>query len=462
MMSGKEKCKMANAENNRVEYKAQFDETGDKLEIAVIGFLNAQGGTLFYGIDDNGKVIDIENPDELQQKITNRITDKIKPNTLGLVDVFTREKDGKTIVGVSVSSGLDTPYHLEKFGRVPNGTYQRFGSTTRKMTYDQIDRMMRHRHFSALTDIPSKDQNLSFKQLTAAYAAGTSISFNKNYMKTLEFFTPEGKYNLLAYLFADKNKVFVRLAKWWGADKSDMREREEYGECSLIQAMNKILVKFDVENVNQARKVAMKPREEKTLVDKDALHEAIKNAFAHNDYSNLDAPMFEIYSDKFEVISFGGLVEGFTKDEFFKGISRPRSREIMKIFQDLDLVDYHGSGVQKITDKYGKKAYEISDNFIRTTLTFDRSLDEDEGRKIAGREKQPENSQKTTRKTAEKILELLRNNPSITIPELAEEIGLSVGGVRKNIKTLKNTGKIERIDSNKSGSWKVLSAKSSV
>ena len=73
---------MANIENNRTEYKVRFDDDGFKLEIAVVGFLNAQGGMLIYGIDDKGKVVGIANPDELQQKITNRITDNVKPNTL--------------------------------------------------------------------------------------------------------------------------------------------------------------------------------------------------------------------------------------------------------------------------------------------------------------------------------------------------------------------------------------------
>jgi predicted HTH transcriptional regulator len=96
------------------EYKVRFDGTGDKLEIEVVGFLNALGGTIYYGIDDDGKIAGVDNSDELQQVITNRITDKIKPNTLGLVDIFAKQDNGETIVGVSVSSGLDTPYYFAK------------------------------------------------------------------------------------------------------------------------------------------------------------------------------------------------------------------------------------------------------------------------------------------------------------------------------------------------------------
>jgi hypothetical protein len=46
------------------------------------------------------------------------------------------------------------------------------------------------------------------------YYAVKGIEFNRNYMKTLEFFIPDGKYNLLAYLFADVNNLSVRVGKW--------------------------------------------------------------------------------------------------------------------------------------------------------------------------------------------------------------------------------------------------------
>jgi len=371
---------MTNLESSRIEYKVQCDDNSDKLEITVVAFLNTLGGTLIYGIDDDGAVVGVNDPDEVQKKITNRILNNIKPNTLGLVDVYTEQRKDKTIIGINVSSGLDTPYYLTKVGRVPKGVYQRFGSTSRQVPEEQIDRMMRRRHINSLTATPSPKQDLTFKYMRAVYA-DTEIDFNENYMKTLEFFTPDGKYNLLAYLFADENNVSVSLGKWWGMDKGDLRENEEYGRCSIIRAMQKIIDKFDLENVTQARKVAMKPREEKKLVDKWSLNEVIKNAFAHNDYSNLDAPKFEIYSDKFEILSYGGLVSGLSKEEFFTGVSRPRSKEIMKIFQDLNFVDYRGSGVPKIVKKYGREIFNISENVIRTYLPFDRSLDEDEAKK---------------------------------------------------------------------------------
>jgi ATP-dependent DNA helicase RecG len=48
---------------------------------------------------------------------------------------------------------------------------------------------------------------------------------------------------------------------------------------------------------------------------------------------------------------------------------------------------------------------------------------------------------------------LIKNNLKIAVPEIAETIGLSIKGVEKNIKQLKNEGIISRTSETKSGEW---------
>ena len=63
---------------------------------------------------------------------------------------------------------------------------------------------------------------------------------------------------------------------------------------------------------------------------------------------------------------------------------------------------------------------------------------------------------KVTNKTEDKIIELIRDNPNITIRQLMLKTGLSEPGVKKNLKQLKAKDIIARIGSNKTGYWKVL------
>ena len=50
---------------------------------------------------------------------------------------------------------------------------------------------------------------------------------------------------------------------------------------------------------------------------------------------------------------------------------------------------------------------------------------------------------------------LLYENGNLTRDELAERTGLSLGGIKKIINSLRENGLIERVGSNKTGYWKV-------
>ncbi len=59
-------------------------------------------------------------------------------------------------------------------------------------------------------------------------------------------------------------------------------------------------------------------------------------------------------------------------------------------------------------------------------------------------------------KTGVNIIALIKENPLITIPELAAKIGLTVKGVEWNIKKLKEDGKLKRIGPAKGGYWEIV------
>ena len=65
-------------------------------------------------------------------------------------------------------------------------------------------------------------------------------------------------------------------------------------------------------------------------------------------------------------------------------------------------------------------------------------------------------SEKMTEKTSEKILALIKENTSATIAELARITGLSARTIERNIRALRNQGRLLRIGPDKGGHWKVL------
>ena len=293
---------LSNIESNRQEFKEKLT---DNLEREVVAFLNSNGGQIYIGIKKDGSVIGVHNADELQLQIKDRLINNIRPGIMGLFDIFLEQHEDKQVLLINLAGGTATPYYIKKYGRSEKGCFIRMGSASHPMTEDHIQTLTQHSQRISLINIPSQHQNLTFNQLKIFYEEKGKL-LNANFAKILDFLTPDGKYNQLAFLFADNNSISIRIAKWWGTDKIDLRENEEYGECSLIKAMQKVLDKFDIENITLARKVGIGPREEKKLVDNKALREAIVNSVAHNDYTVGDTPIFEIFSNRFEFTTYGG------------------------------------------------------------------------------------------------------------------------------------------------------------
>lgn len=357
-------------ESNTVEFKEVITH---HLEREVIGFLNSQkGGDIYIGVTNEGKVIGVENPDSLQLVITDRIKNNILPTVLGAFDVFTEEIQGKTIIHIVISRGVEKLYYLKKYGLSPRGAFIRIGSSVQQMTSSMIEEQFAMRTRNSLRNIRSpRVGSHTFSQLKIYYQE-KGFSINDAFLNNLDFYTPNEELNYIAYLFADINSISMKVAKYSGKDKIDLIENEEYGYCSLIKATNLILDKLEIENRTFTKITGAAERLQKRMIDRTALREALINAIVHNDYSREVTPVVEIYADRLTITSYGGLVEGLSKEEFFKGRSMLRNREVMRIFKDLELVEQLGSGMTRILDKYSKDIFNFSQHFIEVVFPFEQ------------------------------------------------------------------------------------------
>jgi ATP-dependent DNA helicase RecG len=55
-----------------------------------------------------------------------------------------------------------------------------------------------------------------------------------------------------------------------------------------------------------------------------------------------------------------------------------------------------------------------------------------------------------------KIISLMRENSKISIPEIADKVGISTTSIEKNIGYLKKQGIVKRIGPAKGGYWEVM------
>ena len=76
----------------------------DKLEREVVAFLNyREGGDIYIGVNDDGEAIGVDNADEMQLMIADRIKDNILPATLGLFDIVTEKQNDKSVIHIIIS-----------------------------------------------------------------------------------------------------------------------------------------------------------------------------------------------------------------------------------------------------------------------------------------------------------------------------------------------------------------------
>lgn len=434
-------------ESNRIEFKVELN---DKLEKEVVAFLNnKEGGILYIGVDDNGKPIGVSDVDSMQLKIADRIKNNILPSTLGLFDIVTEEIENISVIKILISSGLEKPYYIKKHGMSPNGCFTRMGTSSQPMSTAMIDSLYSKRTHNTLRNITSPRQDLTFAQLKIYYQE-RGLELNEKFTNSLELLTPDGKFNYVAYLLADENGVSIKVAKYAGSDKVDLVENEEYGYCSLIKATHQVLEKLKIENITRA-KVTNAKRVEKNLIEPIPMREAVINAIAHSDFSREIPPVFEIFNDKMVFTSYGGLIQGQSKEDFFSCSSMPRNRELMRVFKDVGLVEQLGSGMSRILKEYDKSIFHISEHFIKVEFPF--SLPK-ETIIIANGD---DNGNETGNDNLEiwKVMEILSENPSITAKQMAKQMNISPRKVSRLIKELKENGKIVRIGSDRKGYWKI-------
>jgi len=371
-------------ETNRIEYKERLTKDLD-LEKEVIAFLNYnEGGFIYLGIDKHGTVVGVNDMDGDMLKIKDRLKNNIQPSCMGLFDVSSDEKEGLDIIKVTVASGSEKPYYKRKFGMSEKGCYIRLGTAAEPMPLKMIDELFAKRTRDSIGKIKSSHQNLSFEQLKIYYEA-KNITLNKQFTNNLELVTERGELNYVAYLMSDENGISIKVAKYAGLSRVDLIENEDYGYCSIIKATKSVLDKLELENTT-ITKITSKERNNQRLWDAIALKEAVLNAFVHNDYTSEVPPKFEIFEDRIEITSTGGLPNSLSKDEFFEGYSVPRNKELMRIYKDLDLVEQLGSGVPRILEHYGKDCFKLSDNFLRMTFPKAENKSNQVGNQVGNQE----------------------------------------------------------------------------
>lgn len=122
-------------EGKTLEFKRDLSSIEPVIK-TLVAFANTAGGTLIIGVDDNKKVVGVDDVLAMKQKITSCVADNIVPLLLPIIKIAPVGR--KSIVIIEIASMFHLgPFYLKQKGR-DKGVMVRLGSSTRQATPEII------------------------------------------------------------------------------------------------------------------------------------------------------------------------------------------------------------------------------------------------------------------------------------------------------------------------------------
>ena len=166
------------------------------------------------------------------------------------------------------------------------------------------------------------------------------------------------------------------------------------------------------------------------------------------------------------ILNCPGPDRSFSKKDIEKGdmlkSRRYRNRRLGDFLKELDLTEGRSTGVPTIQTKLAENGspraiFETTDDRLTflITITIHEMCSESSETTNESSGTHLESSERTT-KSSERILDLIKNKPTISAAEIAMEIDMSSRRVEKQIKKLREAGIIRRNGADFGGYWEII------
>ena len=430
-------------ENKTTEFKREFV---DEIKKTVIAFANTDGGNIYIGIADNGDIIGVNDVDETMLRVTNTMRDAIKPDITMFMDCSCETMENKNVIKIAVQAGTAKPYYLAKKGIRPEGVFIRQGASSVPATESAILKMIKETSGECFEEARSLNQNLKFTQ-TERFFQNKEIAFSEIQKRTLGLIGEDNTYTNLGLILSDECPYTIKIAVFEGTVKAVFKDRYEF-QGSMLRQLEEAYNFIDRYNRTRAEFKGLN-RIDKRDYPPEAIREALLNAIVHRDYAFSSSILINIFDDRIEFVSVGGLVKGISYNDIMLGISITRNKKLANIFYRLKLIEAYGTGIMKINSSYAnysrKPVIEVSDNAFKITLPNMNYFDKD-ATSI--------NSEKTTA-NEDKILSLLKERQFLTRREIQLELGISQSTAILLLSKMQKEHHIIKIGAGKNTKYKI-------
>lgn len=447
-------------ESINTEFKSwnKVSDMKKRINLAVdelIAFANNKGGTLYFGVEDNGEVTGCDGNYDLQN-IIESIYEKTRPSIF--VDPEEIEYNGKKVIALTVAS--DGITHATTDGRC----LKRLGKNSKPFYPDEMSNRyseIQSSDFSGriLSDSTEDDINklevyklkekLKARNPESTLAEMDDIAFLRD-LALVKSDSGNIKLTVAGLLFVGKEQAINRLLPqaeviYLHYSESNLEEYDARLDMKapIISVIDRLSEKIQDSNRIVNVQVGLFRLEIVDFPEK-VFQEALLNALSHRDYQSQGAVYVKHYPDKIVIENPGAFLDGITENNIITHPSVPRNKLIAEILQHLKYVQRTGQGVDIIFREMissGKPFPEYKSYNDAVSLTIYSAIDDIDFVKFIANE---ENGLSRSFSLSElMILRYLKDNRKITMSEAESLIQEARDQAQNACNNLKRYGLIE-------------------
>ena len=443
------------------DFKLMLEEKKPKSWLkSVSAFANGLGGSLFFGIDNDGIVKGLDDVQYVCESISCKIRDYMDP--LPDVEMIPQEINGHEILQLKVCAGSYTPYYYVGDGQ--RVAFIRIGDESLPATAEQMVRLVlkgSNKTYDSLhTDYKAED--FAFTILANTFKTRTSQEWNKKYLLSFGLVTNFGNLTNAGALFADDCPLWqsrLYCTRWDGKAKGDaINDAEFTGNVLMLlrEAMN-----FVKSNTKKGWEKLPNGRKNKPEYAERAVLEAMVNHFIHRDYTVMGGEVhLDIYEDRLTITSPGGMYNGMLiQDLDIADVSSERRNPILaNVMAQLDYMEKRGSGLTRIcneTQALDGYKDELKPVFKSTPTQFQTIIFASSDNQNVGDFVGDMSETKLTERQ-QKMLNLIKESPTISAKQMSETLSVTTRTIERDLSMMKKAGVLKREGKDNNGVWIII------
>ena len=444
---------LAAGEDSTRQFKSDI-HSPEALASEMVAFANSEGGMIFVGVSDRGEVLGLGRLDvsRINQMISNTASQWVRsPLTVHTENIVA--ESGRVVIVLTIPKGLDKPY-FDKNGVI----WLKVGSDKRRVnSKEELRRLFQMSDQFHADELPVKAgveaiDKLRFRDfLQDVYQQPYSdqVAEQLRLLQNLNLAADNDRLNLAGLLlFGEhpqrvKPQFIVKAVRYPGNDihVSTYEDTEDCeGPFPKVFAESMAFILRNLHKVQAGRGVNALG---KTEISPIVFEELLVNALVHRDYF-ISAPVrIFVFNNRIEIISPGHLPNNLTVEKIRAGNSNIRN-PILASFVAKGVLPYRGlgSGIKRALAEWPDITFVDDRDGCLFVATVHR--------------KELIDSEKSSEKSSEKILSLLRVEPELTAKAMSIRLGISQRAVEKQIDKLKTEGRLRRVGADRGGNWEVL------